>query len=62
MEGEVLDEGGVVEPEGDEDGFLVGDFWFEPQGHAVCAVEDVLVQDVEVAVVADGGVDQRGAI
>lgn len=39
----VLDEGGVVEAEGDEDGFLIGDFRLEPEGHAVGAVEDVLV-------------------
>ena len=53
----VLNEGGIVEAEGDEDGLFVGDFRLEPEGHAISAMEDILIEDIEVAVVADGGVD-----
>jgi hypothetical protein len=60
--GEVPDEGGVVEAERDEDCLLIGDFRLEPEWHAVGAVEDVLVEDVEVAVVSDGSVYEGGAV
>ena len=58
----VLDECGRIVAEGDEDGLLVEWLRSELEGEFVCGVDDVLVDEVEVAVVADGGVDQGGPV
>jgi hypothetical protein len=53
----VLDEGGLIVAEWDEYRLLIQ--WFRPEleGEIVGGVDDVLVEEGEVAVVADGRID-----
>ena len=59
LDNRVRDEGGAVVPKWNEDAIFVDWFRFVFKGEGVGSMEDVLVEQGEVAVVPDGGVDQR---
>ena len=40
---ELLEEGGTVIAQWDEDSLLVDDFGLEPEGHRICPVENIFV-------------------
>lgn len=58
----LLDECGFIIAERDEDGLLVEWFWAILEREGVGTMDDVLVKHVYVAIIADGGVNQRSAV
>ena len=58
----LLDERGLIVAERDEDGLFVEWFRAVLEGERVGAMDDVLVEHVDVAIVSDGGVNQRSAV